>query len=129
MTNKSIEKIWLICLWLASLALAGCFHVPDEDWLLSSDKAETWDVKNDEVDEAINSLIDWVNMVSSKRDEMKNNESDEINTWGSEENSTEVEDESIDNEDIAENEEINIEETGNEEDENQEIEEDIISEE
>ena len=68
-----MKRIRLICLCLASLGLAWCFHVPDEDWLPSRNKAKTEDVKNDEVEQAINSFIDWVNMISSEWDEMKNN--------------------------------------------------------
>jgi len=74
MVNKLIKKIWFICLWLASLALAGCFHVPEEDWLLSSNKTGTWDVKNDEMDEVLNSLMDWINMISSDWNDLKNND-------------------------------------------------------
>lgn len=107
MINKLIKKIWFICLWLASLALAGCFHVPDEDWLLSCDKAETWDVKNDEMDEALNSLMDWINMISSDWNEMKNEENDEITA--DDEEVEEVENESINNEEIIDNEETNEE--------------------
>ena len=74
-----MKKIWLIYLCLVSLGLVGCFHVPDEDWLPSRNKTKTEDVKNDEeVEQAINSLIDWVNMISSKWNEMKNNEE---TTW------------------------------------------------
>ena len=69
-----MKKFWLLCLCLASFCLVGCFHVPDEDWLLSSDKAETWDVKNDEMDEALNSLMDWINMISSDWNDLKNND-------------------------------------------------------
>ena len=76
MINKSIKKIWLFCLCLASLNLVGCFHVPDEDWLPSRNKVKTEDMKkeNAEVEQAINSLVDWFNMISSEWDEMKNNE-------------------------------------------------------
>ena len=103
MVNKLIKKIWFICLWLASLALAGCFHVPDEDWLLSSNKAETWDIKNDEMDEALNSLMDWINMISSDWNDLKNNESDEISTDDWSANTVEVEDSAISNEETVDN--------------------------
>jgi hypothetical protein len=45
---------------LTSLSLAGCFHVPDEDWLPSRNKVKTENVKqeNVEVEQAINSLVD-----------------------------------------------------------------------
>lgn len=124
MINKLIKKIWFICLWLASLALAGCFHVPDEDWLLSSDKAETWDVKNDEMDEALNSLMDWINLISSGWDSLKNNENDGISTNDWSENTIEVEDNTINNEEIADN-----TETTDNEVKNEEVEEDITPEE
>ena len=113
MINKLIKKIWFICLWLASLALAGCFHVPDEDWLLSSDKAETWDVKNDEMDEALNSLMDWINMISSNWNELGNEGNEEI----TEDIDIELSEKNIDNDEI----------TGAEV-ENEEIEENIASE-
>ena len=69
-----MKKIWFFCLCLASLCLAWCFHIPDEDWLPSKNKVETWNIHKDtEVEDAINSLTDWVNLISSQRDE-KNNE-------------------------------------------------------
>jgi len=77
---KLLKKIWLICLCLTDLSLVGCFHVPDEDWLLSSNKAETWDVKNEEMDEALNSFMEWINMISSERDEINKNEDTTIVT-------------------------------------------------
>jgi len=123
MINKLIKKIWFICLWLASLALAGCFHIPDEDWLLSSNKTETWDVKNDEMDEALDSLMNWINIISSDWDNLKNNESDGISTDDWSENAIEVE-ETISGEET-------VDDTGaiDNEVENEEIEKDIISEE
>ena len=124
MINKLIKKIWFICLWLASLALAGCFHIPDEDWLLSSDKAETWNVKNDEMDEALNSLMDWFDIISSGWNNVKNNENDEINTDDWNENTIEVEDNTISNEEMIDN-----EETTDNEVENEEVEENITPEE
>ena len=79
MVYKSIEKIWLICLWLFSLSLVGCFHVPDEDWLPNKDKINTWNTqRNNEVEEAFNSFINWVDIISSQRSEMKNSETVEI---------------------------------------------------
>lgn len=69
-----MKKIWLFCLCLVSLSLAWCFHVPDEDWLPSKNKIESWSTQSDkEMEDAINSLTDWVNLISSQRDE-KNNE-------------------------------------------------------
>ena len=72
---KMIKKIWLICLWISSLALAGCFHIPDKDWLPSKNKAKTEEVKkNVEVEQAVNSFMDWINMISSEKGEVKNDE-------------------------------------------------------
>ena len=73
MINISIKRIWLICLCLASLSLAWCFHVPDEDWLPSRNKVETTQ-KDDNVEQALNSFMYWVDMVSSQRNAMKNDE-------------------------------------------------------
>ena len=117
----TMKKIWLLCLCLASLGLVGCFHIPDEDWLLSCDKAETWDVKNDEMDEALNSLMDWINMISSYWNDLKNNESDEINTDDWSENT--IEEETINDEETDDT------ETTDNEVENEEVEEDITPEE
>ena len=118
MINKLIKKIWFICVWLASLTLVWCFHVPDEDRLLSSNKTETWNIKNDELDEAINSLIDWVNIVSSQRNETKNNENEEVYTWESEELDIEIKDENIDGENRITNEELSNNENDDQEIEN-----------
>ena len=79
MLGKSIKRIWLICLCLASLTLVGCFHVPDEDWLPNRNKLDTWDIHQDEeIEQALNSFISWVNMISSEWDEMKHEENGEI---------------------------------------------------
>ena len=126
MVNKSIEKIWLICLWLASLALAGCFHIPDEDWLPSRNKVETWNVeKSDEVGQAVNSLLDWFNMISSElnvNDEENKLEIEEVSAEELEEPIIVVEDEIVNNEEMVYDGEI----INNE---NQEIEENITPEE
>lgn len=119
-----MKKIWLFCLCLASLSLVGCFHVPDEDWLLSSDKAWTWDIKNDEMDEALNSLMDWINMISSDWNSLKSNENDEFSTEDWSENIIEVEDNAINDEETVDN-----TETTDNEVENEEVEEDITPEE
>lgn len=96
MVSKLIKKIWVICLWLASLALVGCFHVPDEDWLPSKNKVETWNIQeNNEIDQAFDSFINDFNNISNQRDEMKNNE----NTPSEIDESYETEDETIDVED------------------------------
>lgn len=117
------KKIWLFCLCLASLSLVWCFHVPDEDWLLSDGEAKTWDVqKDEELEQALDTFMDWINLISSERNGIKN---DEINDWELEENLSEIENENIDNESTVNGEVVN-EETPN--DENQEIE-DIVSEE
>lgn len=81
-----MKKIWLLCLCLASLNLVGCFHIPDEDWLPSKNKVNTWNIeKQDEMDQAINSFMDWLDMISSEWDEMNNNESVLTYSWKSEE--------------------------------------------
>lgn len=69
-----MKKIWLFCLCLVSLSLAWCFHVPNEDWLPSKNKIESWSTQSDkEMEDAINSLTDWVNLIWTQWDE-KNNE-------------------------------------------------------
>ena len=87
-----MKKIWLFCLCLASLGLVWCFHVPDEDWLPSKNKAKTEDVKNEnvEVEQAIDSLVEWFNMASTERNNMKNKKSDETDTEEWNENIEEV---------------------------------------
>ena len=110
-----MKKIWLLCLCLASLSLVWCFHIPDEDWLPSKNKARTEEVKNDEeVEQAIDSLMDWFNMISSKLDEENGEESEEITGTGDENINIE---ETIENEEAAYGGEI-----ANTENENQEIE-------
>ena len=75
MVSNLIKKIWLICLWLTSLFLVGCFHIPDEDWLPSRNKVNTWDIqKNNQVEQALNSLIDWIDMISSQRSQVRDDE-------------------------------------------------------
>lgn len=103
-----MKKIWLFCLCLASLGLVGCFHIPDEDWLPSKNKVNTWDTqKDEEMEDALNGIMDWINMISSEWDEMKNEENDEITA--EDEEVEEVENESINNEEIIDNEETNEE--------------------
>ena len=92
-----MKKIWLLCLCLASLGLAGCFHIPDEDWLPSRNKVNTWDTqKDDEMNQALDLFVDWINSISLERDEINNDENEEIATeeW----ENVEIEDEIIDNE-------------------------------
>lgn len=96
MVSKLIKKIWIICLWFAGLALVGCFHVPDEDWLPSKNKVETWNIQeNNEIDQAFDSFINDLNNISNQRDEMKNSE----NNPSEIDESYETEDEIIDVED------------------------------
>jgi len=78
-----MKKIWFLCLCLASLSLVGCFHIPDEDWLPSRNKVKTEDVEkeNVEVEEAINSFVDWFNIISTQRSEMNENEITEEDKW------------------------------------------------
>ena len=103
-----MKKFWLLCLCLTSLSLVGCFHIPDEDWLPSKNKVGTWDIqKNEEVENAISEFMDWINMISSEWDEMKNEENDKITA--EDEEVEEVENESINNEEIIDNEETNEE--------------------
>ena len=86
-----MKKIWLLCLCLASLSLVGCFHIPDEDWLPSRNKVNTWSTQND-VEKALNSFMEWIDMVSSQRNDMK---SEEISSEGSDENVIEIENNGI----------------------------------
>jgi len=112
-----MKKIWLLCLCLASLGLVGCFHIPDEDWLPSKNNVNTWDThKDDEMEQALNSFMDWINMISSGWNELKNEET------------TAEEVEEVENESINEEEAID-DEIANEEDDNEIIEENIPSEE
>ena len=73
MVSNPIKKFWFICLCLTSLSLVWCFHVPDEDRLPSKNKVETIQ-KDNQVEQALNSFIDWIGMVSSQRNDMKDNE-------------------------------------------------------
>ena len=72
------KKIWLFCLCLASLSLAWCFHIPDEDWLLSDGEVETWNVqKDEELEHALNSFMNWIDIISN---EWNNKNSEENNS-------------------------------------------------
>ena len=108
MKNNIWKKIWLICLCLSIFSLSGCFHVPDEDWLPSKNKAKTEEVKkNVEVEQAVNSFMDWINMISSQWDEIKDGENNEksediAGTGGENVNIEEI----IGNEEVVNNEEI-----------------------
>ena len=76
-----MKKIWLLCLCLASLSLVWCFHIPDEDWLPSKNKVNTWDTqKDEEMQQALDSFVDWINNISSERDEINSNKNVEITT-------------------------------------------------
>ena len=94
-----MKRIWLFCLCLASLSLVGCFHVPDEDWLPSKNSVDIWDIqKDDEMDQALNDIMEWINMVSSQRNGMKNEENEEseqIINVGSDENVIEINEDNI----------------------------------
>ena len=75
MVNQSIKRIWFICLCLACLSLAGCFHIPDEDWLPSKNKVDIWDIQeDDQVEQALNSLIDWIDIISLQRTQVKDDD-------------------------------------------------------
>ena len=107
MIDKLIKKLWVVCLCLTSFSLIGCFHVPDEDWLPSKNKINTWNTQNDDVEKALNSFMDGIDMVSSQRNEMKNdeiketnNEDEEITTDNPDEIIVEIKDEETDNENI-----------------------------
>ena len=110
MLNNLIKKIWIICLWIASLCLVWCFHIPDEDWIPSRNKVEINDTKNEDVEmeQAINSLMDWFNKASNQWNEKNIKANDEINVeeW---------------NEDIVENEIDFNENEENETDNNEKI--------
>ena len=102
-----MKKIWLFCLCLASLSLVGCFHIPDKDWLPSKNTVKTWNIQQDEeMQQALNSFMDWINMISSDWNELKNEGNNEITT---EEENTEVDtwniqqDEEITNNEIENN--------------------------
>ena len=96
MVDKYIKRIWFVCLCLTSLSLVGCFHVPDEDWLPSRNKVETTQ-KDNQVEETLNSFIDSVDMISSQRDEMKDNEEEQITYEELDENTIEIEDGIVNN--------------------------------
>ena len=113
-----MKKFWLLCLCLASLGLVGCFHVPDEDWLPSKNNTETWNVqKDEEMEQALNSLMQWFDMISADWNELKEEE-----TTSEEVENVELEDETVNEEEIIDNEII-------EEVENEVIEKNISSEE
>ena len=103
-----MKKFWLLCLCLASLSLVGCFHVPDEDWLPSRNNAETWNIQKDEdVEQALNSLMQWFDIISADWSELKNEENEE--TISEEVENIELEDEAINEEEINDNEAENKE--------------------
>ncbi len=102
-----MKKIWLLCLCLASLSLTWCFHIPDEDWLPSKDKVKTEDAeKDDEVEQAIDSFIQWINMISSNWNELGNEGNEEI----TEDIDIELSEKNIGNEEITGVEDEEIEE-------------------
>jgi hypothetical protein len=108
-----MRKFWLLCLCLASLGLVGCFHIPDEDRLPSKNKVENWNIQQDgEMQQALNSFIDWINMISSDRNELKNEENNgttaedveniEVETWNIQQDE-EIIDNEVENNVIEEN--------------------------
>ena len=98
MVSKPIRVIWFICLCASSLTLAWCFHVPDQDWLPSKNKVDTWNTqKNDDVEQALSSFMDGIDMVSSQRNAMKYNKTDETE-YNQNEPIIEVEDGTINDE-------------------------------
>ncbi len=120
-----MKKIWIFCLCLVSLSLVGCFHIPDEDWLPSRNKVKSGEIKNDpEFDEAIDSFMDWINMISSEWNEVNDEESNEISE---EVENIEIEDGVINNKEIANN-EIESDKIESDEVENEVSEESIPSE-
>jgi len=124
MIKKCIKKIWFFCLCLAGLSLTGCFHIPDEDWLPSRNKVNTENVKKDEeIEQAVNSLMQWIDTISSDWSQVKYGENVEIYTGELKGINNEATDENINNEEIV-NDEIT-----NWENENQEVYEDTIPEE
>ena len=129
---KNLTKIiWFISLWIASLSLVWCFHVPDEDWLPSKDKVDTWNIeKENEMEQAINSFMDWIDMISSEWNEMKNNEENDVDAENLKIDVVEME-ENIESEENVGNEEIveNVDKVVDNEGEHQEIQEEIIFEE
>ena len=71
--------MWLVCLFFAGLTLAGCFHIPDEDWLPSKNKIDTWNVEgSDEIQQAMSSFMEKIDLISSQKKEGKNNEKEEV---------------------------------------------------
>ena len=101
MVNKSVKKIWLVCLCIASLSLVGCFHVPNQDWLPSKNKVNTWKIeKNDEMQQALDSFVWGIDIISSQRGETKNNENEKVETEKINESVIETEGESINDENV-----------------------------
>ena len=105
-----MKKIWLLCLCLASLSLAGCFHVPDEDWLPSRNKIKTENVeKDEEVEQAINSFMQWIDMISTDWNELENEENVEftenidVEALGENTDNEEITDDKVENGEIEEN--------------------------
>lgn len=121
MINTFLEKIWLICLWIASLCLVWCFHIPDEDRLPSRNKVKTEEVKKDvELEQAVDSFMDWIDQISSEWNEMKNGENNEVDAENLESDVVEVE--NIENEEVVED----VDEVAEDEGGNQEIYEEIV---
>lgn len=108
-----MKKIWFICLCLAGLTLAWCFHIPDEDWLPSRN-AKTEDIeknveKDEDVEQAINSLVQWIDEISTDWNELENEENidvtEDVDVDVSEKNNDneEITDDKVENGEIEEN--------------------------
>jgi len=103
-----MKKFWLFCLYLTSLSLVGCFHIPDEDWLPSKNKINTWDTQeNEEIENAINEFMNWINIISSDWNDLKNEENSEITTEKAKD--LEMEDKTVNEEEIIDDEITNEE--------------------
>ena len=76
MRNSYIKTIWLICLSLSSLALVGCFHIPNEDWLPSKG-TNIQKNKDNEIEQTLNSLMKWIDLITSKWNNAKNIETNQ----------------------------------------------------
>ena len=80
MISNYIKKIGFICLFLSSLTLVGCFHIPNEDRLPNKNKDITGNTqKDEELEQTLNSFMNSINLISSQISENKNSEiSEEI---------------------------------------------------
>ena len=101
-----MKKIWLFCLCLASLSLAGCFHVPDENWLPSKNKVNPWDAqKDEEMNYVIDGFMNWINIISTEWNQLNNDENNDIIIEKSEKMDVDIENGVISDIEMIENEE------------------------